>query len=168
VLHVRIEDALVPDRTVTGSQDLLPLLGVSPYLPEARVLPDRLRAREAELQPVVVLRIVAGGDHDARTVQGAGGEVQEVGGRQSEVHDVDVPRRGSFGQRRCEIGRGQAAVPPHEDLRGPTPRGERGADPPHEVGVQFIGDDTANVVRLEDAGEVHRSHPTDGLQRTSG
>jgi hypothetical protein len=32
----------------------------------------------------------------------------------------------------------------------------------------LIGDRAANVVRLEDAGKVHRRHPTDGAWRAPG
>ena len=74
------------------------LLGLDegPDLSQAALLADGLGAREAELQTVVFLRVVAGGEHHARQVERAAREVQEIGGGESEVDDVGSSRRGTL------------------------------------------------------------------------
>ena len=89
-------------------------------LAEAGVLPDRFRAGEAELQPVVVRGVVAGREHDARdahasrTRSTAGRWRRARGRRRRSLGDV-TPSLERRGERR---GR-EPAVPPERDVLGP-------------------------------------------------
>src|ERR671914_303200 len=57
---------------------------------EAGVLADRGGPRPAELDPVVLRGVVAGGEHRARHAQRAGGEVEHVGAREADRDGVEA------------------------------------------------------------------------------
>jgi hypothetical protein len=90
------------DRGVPGVRALLPgsevLLGQLAHLGQPGVLTDRPRAGPAELDPVVLRRVVARREHRTGGVQDAGGVVQAVGGAQPDQDDVTAGRRDAFGE----------------------------------------------------------------------
>ncbi len=116
------EDGLVDERHNVGGEVVEQIDGV----PRGRVLrraPDRHRrvsprrrldldetaldahrasAGEAQLDAVVLSRVVRRGQHDSRCVELARREVEQVGGRQTEVHDIDTLRAHTVGERRGE------------------------------------------------------------------
>ena len=63
------------------------------------VLANRLGAGQAELDAVVLRRVVRCGEHGAGRIQRARGEVHEVGGGESEVDHVDPLRGDAVGER---------------------------------------------------------------------
>ena len=75
---------------------------------EAGVLADRRGARPAQLDAVVLRRVVAGGEHRAGHVEAAAGEVEQVG-RAEAASMTSAPWRGAAGERaRPAAGRGRA------------------------------------------------------------
>ena len=132
------------DRRPPAAGGLEPGGGHGLDLAEAGVLADRLGAGEAQLDAVVLRRVVAGGEHGAGRVEVAGGEVDEVGRGQAEVDDVEALVEHALGE-----GRGQL------DARRPHVAGRRGrASAPsasaakrakaapmrrHTVGVELVG-----------------------------
>ena len=92
------------------------LLGQRAHLAQAGVLPDRGGAGPAQLDPVVLRRVVAGGEHRAGQAEPAGGEVEQVGGAEPGVHHVRALARWRPRRRR----------PP----AGPTTRACRARSPP--------------------------------------
>ena len=123
-------------------------------LTQAGVLPDGPCAGEAELHPVVLGRVVARRQHDARDRARAGCEVQEIGRGEPDVDDVGPARRDALAERGGERRGREAAVPPDRDGLDPGPLGERGPDRARDILVELVGDDAADVVRLEEASEI--------------
>ena len=121
---------------------------------EARVLPDRLGAGAAELDPVVPGRIVAGGEHRAGRVEQPGGEVELVGGREPDRHHVESLCGDPLGERPRQRGRrGAHVVPDHHAVRGALTAHqtcERRSDIADELFVDLLPDDSPDVVRLDD------------------
>ena len=74
------------------------------------VLADRASAGAAELDPVVLRRVVARGEHRTGDAQRAGREVQAVRRRQADPQDVHAPGGQPVGERRHELGAGGAHV----------------------------------------------------------
>ncbi len=60
--------------------------------------PDRLGLRQAELDAVVLGRVVAGGEHRPGRLVAARGEVHEVGGAEAEVDHVEPLGLGALGE----------------------------------------------------------------------
>ena len=125
-------------------------------LREPGVLADRRRPRPAQLDAVVLGRVVAGGDHRRGCVEMARGEVAEVGGREPEVE-----RRRRRRSWRLLV---NAATSGSDDGRASWPTRMRAApvnatsalpDPARDRLVELVGVDAANVVGLED--DVERS-----------
>ena len=120
---------------------------------------DRGRARPAELDPVVLRGVVAGGEHGAGHVEGAGGEVEHVRAGQPDVDDVEAVRGDAVGEGRRQLGRRRAhVVADHDDaglrrLRAQQP-GQRRADLADQARVDLLADDAADVVRLDQARQV--------------
>jgi len=128
-------------------------------LGEPGLHPDRQGVGPAELDAVVLSRIVAGGEHRARVAEVAGGEVELVGGGQADQDHVGAGRGRAVGERPGEVRRAGPHVVANDDGRGPGHLDERGAGAPGEVVVELVGHDAADVVRLEDPVEH------DGVQR---
>ena len=104
VLDVGVEQVPLLHRPAVGRRRE-PRLDQRPDIAQPRVLPDGACARPAELQPVVLLRVVARGDHDARQVERAAREVQEIGRRETEVDHVGTLRGDTLGERGGEVRR---------------------------------------------------------------
>ena len=92
------EDVLVvnlPVRTVVGRHTR------DQFLADDRqpgVVADRFGPGPAQLDAVVGGGVVAGGEHRARAIEKAGGEVELVGGGQSDPHDVEALRGDTLGE----------------------------------------------------------------------
>ena len=99
-----------------------PLLDQRADLGEAGVLADRRRALAAHLDAVVLGRVVRGGEHGARQVEGAGRVVELVGGAQSDERDVRAERCRAARESRGETGRGGAHVVADDDGVGAASR----------------------------------------------
>ena len=143
------------------------LLDQDPDLGQAGIDPYRGGPGAARLGAVVVLGVVAGREHHSGALEGARGEVEEVGGGQPEVDDVDAFARHSLGESGGQGGRRRPAIAAEDDLRRVE---EAGAGRPQAAG-DFVVDlrwvQPADVVRLEDSVEGierHRSgsHPAAG------
>ena len=87
----RADPRRAPGRSVSRSAH-------SRIVHQAGVLADRGRAGAAELDAVVLRRVVAGGEHRAGQVQRAGREVQQVGRAEPGLHDVDAPADHALGE----------------------------------------------------------------------
>src|SRR5439155_19297557 len=118
-------------------------LSQSANLLEARLLTYGCRSGQAELDPVVAGRIVAGGDNRPWHRQPAAGEVHHVGGGEPYVEDVcpniGHPVRESSGQRR----RGEPAILAEDDAGSRRPRSEGPTDAVGSLLVQLVGVDPA-------------------------
>ena len=122
---------------------------------EAGVLADRLGAGEAELDAVVVGRVVRRGEHRGRRVEAAGGEVHEVGRGQAEVDDVEALALHALRRRRRRTRRRSAACPARRApgwRRRPPSRTRAKAAPMarHSSASSWSGTVPAHVVGLED------------------
>ena len=122
-------------------------------------------AGQAELDAVVLGRVVRGGEHGAGRVAGAGGEVQEVGGRQAEVDHVDALGADAVAEGVGQLHTRGPHVSRDEDLGHRTPLvegevGEGGTDGVATGCVDLIGIGAPNVVRLEDGIEVRHGPAT--------
>ena len=124
---------------------------------QASVLPDGTSTGQAQLDAVVLSRVVRRGEHRAGRIELAGGEVEQVGRGQAEVDDVDTLFEHAAGECVDELGTGRAHVATDQDPRCVGEAGE--ADPQRvgDVGVELIGDGAADVVRLDDVVE-HLPH----------
>jgi hypothetical protein len=114
---------------------------------------DRRGAGAAQLDPVVLRGVVAGGEHRPGHVEAAGGEVELVGGGEPDVDHVDAAGVESPGERAGQRRRGGAHVVAHHHTaaRGQALDGGEGrADAPRDVLVELVGHETADVVGLED------------------
>lgn len=119
-------------------------------LRQARVLADGGGARAAQLDAVVLGRVVRGREHGAGEVQRARGVVQLVRGAQADLGDVHAECRCAAREGAGEAGRGGAHVVADDDRLGAGhPREGR----PEELGqrlVPLVRDHPAYVVRLHD------------------
>ena len=127
------------------------------------VLADRTGAGQAQLDAAVLGGIVRRGEHGARRVELPRREVDQIGGRQTQRHHVGavLADAGDEGGRQALAG--LPHVPRHQHPVGAGERRERCAHQTRCVGVELVGDDAADVVRLED--RVQRRH---GRSQRSG
>lgn len=134
-----------------------PLLDELADLGEAGVLADGGGAGAAHLDAVVLSRVVAGGEHGAGQAQLAAGEVQLVGGAEADLGDLRAARGRAAGEGPGQAGRGGPHVVARHDRVG-TGHGDEGrAEEFGERLAPLVGDDSADVVRLHELGEVgHR------------
>ena len=126
---------------------------------QAGVRADGRRARPAQLDAVVLGRVVAGGEHRAGDVEGARGEVEHVRARQPDVDHVEAVRGDALGERVDQVGRRRAHVVADDDHTGlgrlrPQQPGQRRADLADERRVDLLTDDASDVVRLDHGGQV--------------
>ena len=114
-------------------------------------------AGAAELDAVVAGRVVAGREHRAGQVEAAAGEVELVGRGEA---DRRRRRRPARSRPRRTPRRAPARTVACRDRRrcrrqpAPATRDEGGAQRPHHLGVELVGDGAADVVRLDERGEV--------------
>ena len=154
VLDVGVEHALPVDGPGRLARRAPGKLRERADVAQSGLLSDRRRAGATELQPVPLGRVVTRGEHDARELEGAGDEVQEIGRGEPDVEDVRAPvgRTGPDGL--CERLRGEPAVVADRDARSSEPLGERSTDPVGHLLVEVLRHDAADVVRLEDPAEI--------------
>ena len=126
---------------------------------QAGVLAHRLGPRQAQLDPVVLGRVVGRGEHRPGRVEAAGGVVDEVGGDEAEVDDIGPLAGGALGEGGRELHAGGPHVASHEDAGGAGEAGEGGTHGPGDGRVELVGDHAPDVVRLENLGQIqpHRS-----------
>ena len=104
----------------------------------------------AQLDPVVLGRVVAGRDHRARHVQAAAGVVQHVGRAEAALDHVGALGRGAPGERLGQRARTRCACRARSRRWGAGQPDERGTHRLGDLLVELVGDDPADVVRLED------------------
>ncbi len=108
-------------------------------LGEARLLADRRGAGAAQLDAVVLRGVVARGEHRARRVELAGGEVHDVGGAETDVGDVGARERRALDERRRERNRRRPHVVADDHLLRAGEVRERVADSARERLVDLFG-----------------------------
>jgi hypothetical protein len=138
------------------------------------VLPYRSGAGEAELDAVVPGGVVRRREHRSRRVLRPGGEVHQIGRRQSEVDDVEPLVLHALGERTGQFDPGRAHVPGHEHTSGRAGAGtvvheatERGTDLLAEGGIELVGHNPPDVIGLEDGVQIRHAAPQ-ASQSTSG
>ena len=122
---------------------------------EAAVDPDRARPAEAQLESVVLRRIVRRGEHRARGVERAGGVVQQVGRGEAEVDHVDALRHHAPRELLDQFGSGRSHVAGDEHFRGGGEQSESDTEGMCDRRVHLVGHGASDVVRLDDRVE-HR------------
>lgn len=165
--RVGLQHAVLLDRALPGrGRGLAPALQdrlrAFADLGQAGVLPDRLRALLAQLDAVVLGRVVAGREHRARQVQRAGGEVQQVRRAEPRLDDVGAlgphPRGEGRRERRTRLAhvvRGHDAL---DKLAAVTQRlHERPAERLGDRLVELVGHRPPHVVGLDDPAQVDHS-----------
>jgi hypothetical protein len=136
-----------------------------PYVGQAGVGADRAGAGQAQLDAVVLRRVVRGREHGAGCVIAAGGEVDEIGRHEADVDDVHPLHHHPLGECGHELHARRAHVPANEDA---WRLGELGEGDPEGVGdlrIQLVGDGPTDVVGLDDLLERGHAawHPRRGL-----
>jgi hypothetical protein len=126
---------------------------------EPRVLAHRPSPRLTELDAVVLRRIVRRGEHRPRGVEGSCGEVQQVGGGQAEVDDIEALRAHAVRERRDHLDPRRPHVPGDEHPCGvgvaaTDEAGEADPDGSGDGVVELLRHEPAHVVGLEDLIEV--------------
>ena len=108
------------------------------------------------LQPVVVGRIVAAGDHDAAAgFEMRRREVEQRRRHQSDIDHVTAALAQSGDERSLQLGARVPSIAAHDErLRAAGMRlGPDGAaDPANDFGGEGVSDDAADVVGAEDVG----------------
>src|SRR2546428_32623 len=90
-------------------------------------------AGPAQLDAVVLGRVVAGREHGAGSVEATGGEVDQVGGGQPGVDHRGAGQGGALHEGGRQRARRRAHVPGHDDAGGAGEGGEGVADAPGDV-----------------------------------
>jgi hypothetical protein len=157
MVHVPIQHDLDRELAAPGARRRVGLREGLDLL-QAGLRADGRRLPAAQLDAVVLGRVVACGEHRPGEIEVSRREVDEVGRGQPDVHDVGPPSRGPVDERRGQGGRGEPAVPAEEEPLGAEELDGRRADPARRILVQFVGNDPADVVGLEDRGQV-APHP---------
>ena len=138
------------DVAFLGGVDELAGLGDLADVLEPRIAADRARLVADELEPVVVRRVVARGDHDAAVEpERRGREIDVLGAAEADVHDIDAGVVESADQGVGELLAGMADVAADGDAARLQPRGIGAADPVDGFRVQFIRNPPADVIGLE-------------------
>ncbi len=137
---------------------------------EPGVLTNGGRTRAAHLDAVVASRVVRGGEHHTRHVEGSGGEVDHVGRRQTDLDHAEPLTSSAAGKRRDQLGSRRPHVATDHDLGGVRLRfGDVGGEPDPErfahLGSDLVGVGATDVVGLDDG--VERGHSV-GVHRGKG
>ena len=148
----------------SSARSTTPLSTVARIWRRPGLLADRRGAGAAELDAVVLRRVVARGEHRGGRVEPAGGEVREVGRSETEGRDVGAGERDALGERLGKGDRRRAHVARDEDARRTGEPGEGVPDLPCDGLVDLVRVHAPNVVGLEDGVERHRCHSSaDGV-----
>ncbi len=140
------------------------LLDHASHVREPGVLADRGGVCAAQLDAVVLRRVVARGEHRAGDAERAGGEVETVGGLQADLDHIGAVRRGAVGERADQLGpEGRMSCPTtiaaHVVAAGSQHLDERRPDQPGQLGVELVGHRAPHVVCLDHGGQVaHVAH----------
>ena len=125
---------------------------------EPGVLADRRGARATQLDAVVLRRVVARREHRARQAEPTAGEIELVGGSKPDVHDVRAAGCHAVGECLGQWFGRRAHVMPDNHRARPVEHLEhvddRTANRPSYVFVELVGNDTADVIRLDDCSKV--------------
>ena len=116
-------------------------------------LADGRGAGPAELDAVVLRRVVAGGEHRGRRVERSRGEVDEVGRREADVDHVGAGERGPLDEGAAQRDGRRPHVVADHDRRARGEPDERVADALGDGFVDLVRVDAANVIGLEDGVE---------------
>ncbi len=139
----RAHRAGVRDRGSGGEHEVADLV-------EPGLQPERHGVGPAQLDAVVLGRVVARREHRAGHAEVAGGEVEHVGRGQPDHHDVGAGLGGAGRERRGQPGRARPHVVADDDGGG---AGHLGVRPPGRAGqrlVDLLRRQPPDVVRLED------------------
>ena len=127
---------------------------------QARLRAHRGRTRATQLDPVVLRRVVAGGEHCPGQAQITRGEVEPVGAGESDANHVAPLGADTVGERRDELIPGEPHVLADDDGTGASvlranaeDLDERCPGPAGEVGIELLGHQPAHVIGLEDLVE---------------
>ncbi len=123
-------------------------------LGQAGVLADRGGAGPAQLDAVVLGRVVAGGEHRAGQVELAAGVVELVGRAEPDLHHVGTVGGGALGEGQAQRRGGGAHVVADHDRGRAGDLHERGTEGPGQALVPLVRDDASDVVRLDELLEV--------------
>lgn len=150
---------------VTGGGDRLrstllgPLLDQGADVGEPGVLAHGRGAGPAQLDAVVLRRVVRGREHRTGQAEAAGGEVQLVGRTEADEGDVRTTRRRTACESRGEAGRRRPHVVADHDRFGGRHLDERRPEPLGQRFVPLVGHDSAHVVRLDDLRQISSHGP---------
>ena len=137
-------------------------LGQRTHLAQAGVLPDRRGAGPAQLDPVVLRRVVAGGEHRAGQVEASRRRSRAGRWSRDRRRPRRRPARSRPRRRRPPAGPTTPACRARSPPAGaPVKRDEGGADRPGDLLVELVRDDAAHVVRLDDGRQV--THPANSI-----
>ncbi len=137
VLGVCRQQIAVGDRTARSGERGNPRLDHGADVPETGVRPDRSRAGPAQLDAVVLGRVVGCGEHRSRDVQRPGGEVEQVGRTEPDHDDIRALAGSPVGKRRRERDRRVTHVVRDDDPWRRQHVHERGSDRAGDIGVQL-------------------------------
>jgi len=138
------------DRTALDHRGVATLDHEALDVGQTGVATDRPRRFAHELHPVVVLRVVARGDHHAAVeTHVKRGEVHLLGSTSPDIHDVDTGFGQTGGQRLRHPGAGQTNVVAHGDTLGSQEQLISMADTLGQRFGQLVADAPADVVGLE-------------------
>ncbi len=160
------EDVALGERPLgpVGVRDLTgeDALGEHADVGEAGVLPDGPGTAAAQLDPVVLRRVVARGEHRPRAVERPARVVEAVGAAQPDEDDVPPAAAHPLGEGRDERRPAVAHVVAHDArrrvVRGEDDLGEGGPEGARDLRVELVGDGSAHVVGLDDVAEGSRAH----------
>ena len=126
-------------------------VGERPDLGKARIDADRAGTGVAQLDAVVLRRVVRGGEHRRRRVEGSGGEVHEIGRRQPDVDDVDtlLHHPGGEGVDQLRTARTHVATDEHVG-RLLDELGETDTEGVRDLRIELVGHRASDVIRLDD------------------
>ena len=113
--------------------------------------PTGPRPGQAQLDAVVLRRVVRRGEHRARRVELPGGEVDEVGGASPRSTTSTPWRRHALGEGGGQLDpRGPHVAADEDPCRRPGEAGEGRAEGAGDGGVELVGHRAPDVVGLED------------------
>ena len=117
---------------------------------------DRPRVFADEFKPVEIDRVVAGRDHDpAIHVLVEGREIDLLGAAFADVENLHAFARESAGQRLAQFLARMADVAADDDALRLQVVGNRAPDAVTDIGIELVGDATADIVGFETGDFCH-------------